>query len=315
MSLSKLLIFLLLMGGLFNHATGQERDTARSISDYNVYYLLNNSVLSSGNAEIILFNTVDSRKLNTTTVLGMDTTFQHTKQRSITQYLQLNYGLFRKPLINVGLDVLYTFSSTDQMTEGPNPSPNDGSTLVHGIQSIGPRIRWLPTTKIPELSFQTSLHFPANDFSKRQRFGFDRLYWVNQFFFFQSFLKFTWQIQADFGIFFKNENRRQTTYAFAGYSYLFYPMLNNRLYAFGSILYNTNQEESIKGGLREVSRTWVAGIGIFWQIGDKGWSLNGSYAMPFSYELSSLTTEVEPGSWWRLSVGVRYAPLNKLKRS
>ncbi len=142
MSLSKLLIFLLLMGGLFNQSMGQERDTALSISDYNVYYLLNNSVLSSGTAEIILFNTVDSRKLNTTTVLGIDTTVLHTKQSFITQYLQLNYGLFRKPMINVGLDVLYTFSDIEQMTEGPNASPNDGSTLEHGNT-----IHW-PTHKV-----------------------------------------------------------------------------------------------------------------------------------------------------------------------
>src|SRR5688572_10162052 len=219
MSFSKLLIFLLLMGGLLNRSSAQGRDTVQSVSDYNVYYRLNSSVLSSGNAEIVLFNTVDSQKLNTTTVDGLDTTFQHTKLRSITQYLQLNYGLFSKPLINVGLDVRYTFSSADQMTEGPNPSPDDGSTLVHGIQSIGPRIRWLPTKKIPELSIQTSLHFPANDSAKSQRLGFDRLYWVNQFFFFQSFLKFTWQIQADLGIYFKNENRIQTHYALTGYSY------------------------------------------------------------------------------------------------
>jgi hypothetical protein len=303
------------MGSFLNPSSAQERNTAQSIPNRN-YYLLNNSVLTQGNAECILFNIVDSRKLITTTTLGIDTTVIHTKQSFITQYLQLNYGLFKKPMINVGLDVLYTFSNIDQRTEAPKTSANDGSTLEHGIQSIGPRLRWLPAPRIPELSFQTALHFPANDLSKRQRFGFDRLYWVNQFFFFQSFLKFTWQIQADVGIFFKNEDRRQTTYAFSGYSYLFYPILTNSLYAFGNILYNTNQEESIKGGWREVSRTWGAGVGIFWQIGDKGWSINGSYSMPFSYKLSSLTTDVKPGSWWRLSVGIRYAVQSlKLNRS
>lgn len=276
-------------------------------------FLLNNLVINKGQIEVIDFTILETKQTTTADIGSLDTTFTYGQLHSLTNYLQLNYGLTRTPMLNFGVDILYSINSIILKSDGTNPSQSEGTATINGLQAIGPRVRWLPAKSIPELSMQSSFLVPAADSAKRQALGFDRSLLVNQFFFYQTFLRMTLQVQADVGIYFKNESRRQTTYMFTGYAYLFYPLLNRELSLLGSVQYNTNQYKSIKGGLREESHRWVGSIGLFWQFGERGWSINSTFSLPFSYQLPSLTTTVDQRSWWIISLGVRYTHAFKVK--
>lgn len=130
--------------------------------------------------------------------------------------------------------------------------------------------------------------------------------WLNYVVFYQRFSGFVWQVQGGFGIQFKNEDRNQTTYLISAQSLLGYPIVENKLFLLATIEYSSSHEESIVGGWRRLDKAWAVGGGLFWQIASDHWSMNASFKVPFSYELASLITTIDAGSWKTLNVGIRY---------
>lgn len=274
--------------------------------------LLSTVVIPQKQSEIIFFNFLSSRQLETTRIIGSDTSIENSRQSSFLHIVQFNYGLSEKWRLNMGADIFYAHVRSDSDSESSywRVLGNQKSTgeSTHGVQAIGPRLRWSPFKYVPELMLQSAVHFSvSNDLLKKRKLGLERTRWQHQVTFYQHLFRHTWQLQADASILLENENRRQTTYSFSISSYHVFEIRPEQLFAFGSIIYSTNREKSRLGGLRQISYNLLGGVGLFWQIKPARWSMNAQYTFPISHDIGSLITEVEPGTWWNFSVGARYA--------
>ncbi|MEO0581808.1 MAG: DUF547 domain-containing protein [Bacteroidota bacterium] len=80
-----------------------------------------------------------------------------------TSWLSFVYGVSDR--FNAGFDLRYRRVSNDRASASPfsvlgNPQ---GAVTRQGITSIGPKIRWAPTAKLPNFSIQSAFWFPVGE--------------------------------------------------------------------------------------------------------------------------------------------------------
>ena len=266
---------------------------------------------------MVFFNHLQSREL-TTSGIGGDTTSRQSKYSALQHVVQLNYGLpFDLRIgLNVGLDFFYAHVRSDQEVTGSFwrvVGNNDQTGVsIRALHSVGPRIRVAPIPQLPDLSFQTSIRVPVvQGQERRQALGADRVVWQTQAIFYQHFLyRMTWQFQAAYSRFFQNKARLQTHHAFSYASYVVYRFYQEKLYALGSISYGEERMKTLKNGLQRTGYDTSVGGGLYWQV-DRRVSFVATAEVPVRYEIGSLSTTVNKGSWWKANVGVRYGLTNR----
>ena len=110
-------------------------------------------------------------------------------QAFFTALFQFTTGIPKVKRLNVGLDVNIITARYGPSDETPADFFNDETAIFKKtiVSSIGPRIKYVPFTKIPRLSIQSTFLFPVASNQEEPFFIFhDRYTWFTQLFFDQN---------------------------------------------------------------------------------------------------------------------------------
>lgn len=276
------------------------------------YPVLSAGLVAPRTAELFWFAALQARKITTTR--PQDTT--RVKESYAQQILQFNYGLPTPVPVNLGLDVYVGSQRVDARLDRSFwnilGKSDEASANRHAVQFLAPRVRVAPFRRLPELIYQGSVLLPVvRDDELRQQLGADRVTWQNQLVFYQHLLpRLTGQVQASYSLSLRNDRRRQTTHGLAYSLYGIYRLPAARLYALASVAYAESRESSFLTRWQRVRHEVTVGAGAYWQVSARA-SLVALAELPVQHDLGSLISEVQPGSWWKVTTGLNYRFLKK----
>lgn len=248
----------------------------------------------------------------------LESALQNTR---LDHVLQIQLGVSSQNRLNIGLD-LYASHLLLDTSRNPLPlsifrSADPGSFIFRGFSAIGPRIRWTPFEKLPELTIQSSLAFGlGQDFLKRMNFERDRTQFLTQFVIYQNFAqRFTALGEVGFSVFIRNNDNPRTTFNFPIFLYTSAQLTGlsaenfPKVYTLLSFFHQSNYwaGENIDG-FNRISRTNHIGLGLTSQLSWQ-WAvfLIGQTKINGSIENSNpFLISVEQNNWYIFTLGLRY---------
>lgn len=247
--------------------------------------------------ELLAFSTYNTQKLEYKT--------DDTRQLRLTndQYFFLfMLGVSPERRFNVGLELQAAGVSQGPAEKDPTLAP----LRYQALSALGLRVRTAPLSSLPELTFQGALLVPvAGDRNVRQALGRDRLQFLVQANIYQQFLPWLYIfLQADASVFFKNQERQQTSYSFPVSLYAVGEILPQRLYLYPSLAYAGNYTPGYKAGLISTGHQLLGGLGVQY-VFSPHFSLNVQAQKPLSYDFTSQAFDYSAGTYSGFSVGLR----------
>lgn len=271
-------------------------------------------ILDKDDIEIYMFNSLVSfwdGLYQYSNILNDNIIVDRRRFTSLDHSLRVSYGFSENKRWDLGATIQYrqirldndARSSPFRVFEGDSFSGNS----ERGFSRVGLQVRWMPFTKIPELTLQSSLNFPiAKDDELKAELGTQRISfdlnatWFNEFFA-QTYLFF----QAGWTTRFKNERRDYSTHHTLGSIYLVKGIFNQKLYIFPSLVYFNSLEQFNKGGrLNQTNYQLLWGGGIQYQPNTQI-SIFAQFQAPFILESGSKSSEWIKESFTAISLGLR----------
>lgn len=294
---------------------------------------LSANLIGKGQWELNIFNTLTTRDIENTRILKRpfsniyDTTITQNQFTRFENILQIQYGLRSRSRLNIGIDLYVSHLRSDTNVQS---SPlrvlgnnTEGGMSRRDVSAIGPRLRWVPFRRLPELTLQGSVVFGVgSDLPTRQAYGRDRTQLLSQVTFYQRLQPWLHAfIQTDVSVFLKNDDFRNNTFTFPVF---FYASANIRglrsgaypkMYGLLSLSYASRYDDNTRGEEWLVKRSFESqlGIGILSQL-DPQWGVTLWAQKPIAHDLGSASSEVIPGSWYSLGLGLRYLWIPKAIR-
>ncbi len=324
-----LLPCLIMLGSILLHAQPDDRLQTISIpydSQFVSSPTLSAVLVGKGQAEINLFNIIQSRELDFRQLQFNFETFQtdtvpiRTQLSNLDHILQLQIGLSENYRFNAGIDLYYSRTRFDPDPNGSLfrsfAAEGPGTMTFTGFSAIGPRVRWMPFPTLPELTLQSSVVFGLGDEEKQTAFGRQRTQALVQATFYQQFARrYTVFGQVDMSYFFENDDRPVSTLSFplfaylaaqwTGFGYSDYP----KLFSFLSLSYVRNFDAGDQlDGLSAASYAAQVGLGGSLQL-SRPLSILVFLQTPFSSGFPNPGPEIisaEARDWLALTIGVRY---------
>jgi hypothetical protein len=293
---------------------------------------LSANLIGSNQWEVNIFNTLIIRDIENTrinkrpfinTYDTLITQFQDTRLENI---IQIQHGLPVSTRLNIGIDIYVSHIRTDNNIKsspfrvlGNNA---EGGKSRRDITALGPRARWMPFRQVPELTLQGSVVFGLNNLSTRKIYKRDRTQMLTQVTFYQRFQPWLYGfVQTDASVFLKNDDFQNNTFTFPVFLYAsanIWGLRSNaypKLYGLLSWSHASSYDDNIRGkeGLTKRSFESHVGIGILSQL-DPQWGIQLWSYKPISHNIGSASNEVIPGSWYGLSLGLRYTWISLTER-
>ncbi|MEB2774056.1 hypothetical protein SYJ56_01990 [Algoriphagus sp. D3-2-R+10] len=286
--------------------------------------ILSANLIGSNQWEINIFNTLTTRNIENIRIQKRpfvdlyDTTITQNRFSYMENLIQIQHGIPGLSRLNFGVDFYFSHVRGDSDI---NSSPfrvfgnntETGSTY-RDFSAIGPRIRWIPFRKLPELTVQGSVVFGVNDSIRQTLYGRDRTQTLTQFTFYQRFRPWLYAFaQTDVSVYLKNDNYRNNTFSFPVFLFAsanIWGLRSNaypKLYALVSWSYASRYDDNIRGEDWLVKRSSESqiGVGLLSQWNPQ-WGVTLWTQKPIKYELGSASNTVIPKSWYSLSLGIRY---------
>ncbi len=286
---------------------------------------LSANLIGKNQWEVNLFNTLTARDIENTRITRNpvdntnDTTITKTQYTRLDHILQIQYGLPRHPRLNVGLDLYATHLRADTNVHS-SPfrvlgNSTEGGMSRREVTALGPRVRWMPFRKIPELTVQGSVVFGlSGDLTTRQIYGRDRTQLLTQITFYQRFQPWLYAfVQMDVSVFLKNNDFQNNTFSIPLFLYAsanIWGLRSNvypKVYGLFSWFYASRYDDHIRNEawLRKTSYESQVGIGLLSQLNPR-WGITIWTQKPIAYDLGSASNKIIAGSWYSVSLGVRY---------
>ncbi len=271
-------------------------------------------ILEKDDIEIYMFNSLVSfwdGLYQYSSVLNGNYIADRRRFSSMDNVLRVSYGFSKSKRWDLGATIQYrqvrldneARSSPFRVFEKDSFSGNS----ERGFTRLGLQVRWMPLSKIPELTIQSSLRFPIAKNEKlkaelgAQRISFDlNATWYNEVLP-QTFLF----LQTGWTTRFKNELRNYATHHALGSIFLVKGFFNHKIYIFPSLTYFNSMEQFNKGGrLNQTNYQLLWGGGIQYQPSTQI-SIFTQFQAPFILESGSETSEWIKDSYTAFSLGVR----------
>jgi hypothetical protein len=275
-----------------------------------VFSGLSPTIIDHRQAEVLLFNLFETQRLEV--IRPKDNSKDRIRSTVLAHALQITYGATKNRRINIGLDIQYLHLRTDN---DENSSPwkvlgGDSETgrSFHTFSRLGPRIRVMPMTTLPELTLQSALLFPlANDATLESIPDISRIQWLTQVSFYQQFRPWFYLFGGVSGsIEFPRENINElTTYSLPVNLYAVGEVLRRKLFFFGSLNYIADYEKPRNSGFKRRDYRFTFGVGAQYYLSPR-FLLNLEYQLPFDNEIASSQVEPISGSLYALNLGLRY---------
>ena len=268
---------------------------------------LSPAVVSHGRFEVAFFNQLSTEKVRT----AFDTISDISRFSSLYHVLQAGYGVARNNRLNVGASLIFAHNRYDS-DESRSPlavlgGDEAGSTGFHKMAAVGFYARGIPFRKLPELTVQAGVFFPAtNDLNARQFSGYDRTLTQLQFSFYQQLAPvFYLFATAETNVLFSNKNRKQTS---VGLPVNLYPVFRlgyySDTYLFGNLSYNGFFNKVEPGFLKSTGYRLQYGLGAQHYF-SKDFSAYLLLQFPAAIGTKSTTTTTLKKGVFTLALGAR----------
>ncbi len=269
---------------------------------------LSPSVVSHGRFEVALFNQLGTEKRYT----EFDSISSTARFTSLYHVLQAGYGVDKYNRLNLGASLIFAHTRSDG---DPNSSPlavlggNDLYSIgFHKMAAVGLYARGIPFRKLPELTIQAGVFFPAtNDLIARSFSGYDRTLTQLQFSFYQQFSPLFYLFAtAETNVLFSNKNRKQTSVALP---VSLYPVVRlgyySSTYLFGNLGYNGQFNKVEPGFLKSNGYRLQCGLGAQHYF-NRDFSVYLQLQFPVAIGTKSTTTTTLKKGAFTLALGARY---------
>ncbi len=136
--------------------TGANTGQSTTISANSARYVVS-STIPKGSVELKLFNNLYTQRSNTDFDTGSRSNF-------FTSTFSALYGVNKR--FNAGLELKYRRVSNGNLPSSPLTVFGENESVTssrNGITGIGPKIRWAPTSALPNFSVQSTFQFPVGD--------------------------------------------------------------------------------------------------------------------------------------------------------
>ena len=293
---------------------------------------LSATLIGKNQWEVNIFNTLTTRDIENTRITKNpldntnDTTITQDQFTRLDHILQIQYGLPGRPRLNLGIDL---YASHLRADTNVHSSPfrvlgnNTEGVSRRDVTGLGPRVRWMPFRKVPELTIQGAVVFGlSKDLATRQIYGRDRTQLLTQITFYQRFQPWLYTfMQMDVSVFLKNDDFQNNTLSIPLFLYAsanIWGLRSNaypKVYGLISWFYAARYDDNIRGEawLKKISYESQMGLGLLSQVSPR-WGITFWAQKPVAHDLGSASNEVISGSWYTLSLGVRYHWIPKVAR-
>lgn len=320
-----------LLGQIRTDSTLQTIELSEQQPEILISPSLSANLIGRNQWEVNVINFLTTRDIRTTRITKRpfveryDTTVTQSQSTRLEHIIQIQYGLQRNRRLNVGVDIYASHLRTDEeIARSPfRVLGNEAEKSRRGITAFGPRVRWMPFRNIPEFSLQGAVIFgTSNDLTTRQIFGRDRTQLLTQFTFYQRFQPWFYAfVQADVSVLLKNDDFQNNTFSAPLFLYVaanIWGLRSNaypKIYGLLSWFYASRYDDNTRGEewLKKRAYESQIGLGILSQLTPR-WGVTLWGQKPVSHDLGSVTNEVIPGSWYGLSLGIRYHWIPKTVR-
>ena len=258
--------------------------------------------------ELALFNQLNTEK----SVFQFDTTKETSRFSALYHVLQLGYGVDKHNRLNVGGLFIFAHTRSD-LDETRSPfsvlgSGDADATVFHKPAALGFYARGIPFARLPELTVQAGVLFPATgDKIARQFSGYDRTFAQLQFSFYQQFRPWFYVFAtAETDVLFSNSIRKQTTLLLPVSVYPVFRLgYGSKTYLFGNLSYNGRFNKVSPGFLKSNGyRVWY-GLGLQHYFSPDV-SAYVQFQLPAAIESVSLTTTTPKSGAFLLAIGGRW---------
>jgi hypothetical protein len=266
------------------------------------------SVVSHRQVEVAFFNQLSTEK----SVFEFDTLSETSRFSALYNVLQVGYGISKKNRLNVG--GIFVFANT-RFDADEDRSPfavfgsGDSSAIVfHKPAAIGGYVRGIPFRRLPELTVQAGLLFPATgDKVARQFSGYDRVVAQLQVSFYQQLSPLFYLFAAaQTSVLFANDTRKQTSVLLP---FNLYPVFQlgrgSKAYLYGNLSYTAQFNKVSPGFLRNSGQRVMYGIGGQYYF-SPAFSVYAQMQFPAVIDLESTTTTILKEGAFVLALGGRW---------
>lgn len=226
------------------------------------------------------------------------------RQTFLNVMYQFTHGISPSGKVNVGLDVWVTRALYDRGEGSPFKvlTFDDGDFSRTAVTGIGPRIRYVPFSRLNGLSVQSTFLFPvAQDLEQPSFTGHDRYTWFTQFFY-DTRLASQWRLflEADFLYRIDREGDRANFFRTPVSAFLSYFPNDQKTTLFVFSQYsprfeNLSNEVDEQFGLN----SWFTQVGI----GAK-YQVTSKLGLELSY--ANFIASRQDGAGYTLNLGLRY---------
>jgi hypothetical protein len=263
-----------------------------------------------GHQETVLFNTLATYQAT----LPAGSAFDLGRGNTLESILQTQVGLSRRNRFSLGLDLYWSHyrfgpDETTGSFAALGDAPTDGFA-AHAISQFGLKARLAPIASLPQLTTQVRVLFPtiSSDKIERLLLGHDRTSSQLQISYLQLVAPRLYAYaQVEWGVQFKNENRKQTTWNLPVQLFALYRLWRQQdrsVVAFAGAGHTSYFEQQFKGGLKEVDYARVWALGGQWQI-SRPFGLSLAYQGSLGFRDASIVK----GSFHGISLNLRYVGL------
>lgn len=280
----------------------QSRDSVLIISPG-----LSPAVVPYKHFELAFFNQLNTEK----SVFQSDTTKETSRFSALYHVLQIGYGVDKRNRLNIGGTFIFGHTRSDlDETRSPFAVLGGGdadATVFHKPAALGVYARGIPFGRLPELTVQAGVLFPATgDKQARQFSGYDRTFAQLQFSFYQQFRPWFYLFAtAETDLLFSNSTRRQTTLLLPVSVYPVFRLgYGGKTYLFGNLSYNGRFNKVSPGFLKSNGyRIWY-GLGLQ-RYFTNDFSAYVQFQLPAVLKSVSLTTTTPVKGAFLLAIGAR----------
>jgi len=269
---------------------------------------LSPSVVPFRHVEIGFFNRLSTEK----SLFKFDSIAETSRFSSLYHVLQVAYGVSKNNRLNVGASFIFAHTRSDaDETRGAFSVLKSGdanATVFREPAALGVYARGLPFQRLPELTVQAGVFFPASrKQTARQYSGYDRTLAQVQVSFYQQFRPWFYLFAtAETDVLFANDTRKQTSVLLP---VNLYPVFRlgyfSKTYLFGNLGYNGNFSKVSPGFLKGNGYRVQYGLGVqhYFQPSFSAYALLQGPAL---IETKSVTTTTLKKGAFALSLGVRW---------
>ncbi len=223
-------------------------------------------------------------------------------QTFINALYQFTYGITNSARVNIGLDVTINRAYYDGKSKNPlRAFGASGDFSRTALSAVGPRVKVLPITSLPNFSVQSSVLFPVAENLETPFFtGHDRITWLTQLFYDHKINEF-WRVflEADFLNRFKTNSVQRNFFRVPVSAFLsYFPTGKSTLYT--SIQYSP-RFETISNSVDEQFglNQWFT----VWGVGAK-YQATSNMSLELSY--GNFVLSRNDGAGYTINLGIRY---------